>query len=157
MLICGIPWVVKVKHSAHHRVNTSTCLYARACTQHGNKQVEVLQKRDQEMTEFIERFDQTKDEALVDQKSARTTIVGLLEHISQGLDAQHHIPEQSRMRVSKRNKRRCGEEGREEGVVYPANLEVGFLMPSRKHELYQLNFLKVEYVLDPTLKFTCYL
>ncbi|CAM9412678.1 unnamed protein product, partial [Sphacelaria rigidula] len=60
--------------------------------------VEVLQKRDQEMTEFIERFDQTKDEALVDQKSARSTIVGLLEHISQGLDAQHHIPEQSRMR-----------------------------------------------------------
>lgn len=75
-------------------------MYARVCTQYGKKQVEVLQKRDQEMTEFIERFDQTKGEALADQKSARTTIVGLLEHISQGLDAQHHIPEQSRMRVS---------------------------------------------------------
>lgn len=62
--------------------------------------VEVLQKRDQEMTEFIERFDQTREEAIADQRAARTTIVDLLEHISEGLDAQHHLPDQGRMRAS---------------------------------------------------------
>eukprot|EP00904_Undaria_pinnatifida_P009881 jgi/Undpi1/6022/HiC_scaffold_2.g01296.m1 len=36
--------------------------------------VEVLQKRDKEMTEFIENFEQTKEEALVDQRTAKATI-----------------------------------------------------------------------------------
>lgn len=59
-----------------------------------------MKKRDQEMTDFIEKFDQTREEALADQRAARSTIVGLLEHISQGLEAQHHIPDQGRMRAS---------------------------------------------------------
>lgn len=52
------------------------------------------------MTQFIEKFDHTKEEALADQRSARATIVGLLEHISSGLESQHHIPDRDGMRVS---------------------------------------------------------
>lgn len=52
------------------------------------------------MTDFIDKFDQTKQEALDDQRSARSTIVGLLEHISTGLESQHHIPDKGGMRVS---------------------------------------------------------
>lgn len=54
------------------------------------------------MTEFIEKFEQTKEAALADQRSARATIVGLLEHISSGLEAQHHIPDRDRMRVGQK-------------------------------------------------------
>lgn len=60
----------------------------------------MLQKRDQEMTEFIEKFGITKEEALADQQAAKSTIVGLLEHISSGLESQHHIPDKDRVRVS---------------------------------------------------------
>lgn len=58
-----------------------------------------MQKRDREMTEFIENFDHSKGEATVDQRNVRATIVGLLEHISSGLESQHHIPDRDRMRV----------------------------------------------------------
>ncbi|CAM9844234.1 unnamed protein product, partial [Ectocarpus sp. 12 AP-2014] len=67
--------------------------------------VEVLQKRDKEMTDFIDKFDQTKQEALDDQRSARSTIVGLLEHISTGLESQHHIPDKGGMREMEDEKR----------------------------------------------------
>eukprot|EP00903_Cladosiphon_okamuranus_P005511 g5491.t1 len=60
--------------------------------------VEVLQKRDKEMTEFMDQFEQTKEEALSDQRTTRTTIVGLLEHISTGLESQHNVPDKGRMR-----------------------------------------------------------
>lgn len=61
--------------------------------------MEVLQKRDQEMTEFIEKFDQTRQEALADQRIVKSTIVALLEHISQGLESQHQMPSRERMKV----------------------------------------------------------
>lgn len=51
------------------------------------------------MTEFIENFDETKGEALADQRSAKDIIVSLLEHISSGLESQQHIPSQDRMKV----------------------------------------------------------
>ena len=62
--------------------------------------MEVLQKRDKEMTEFIENFEQTKEAALNDQRASKATIVGLLEHISSGLESQHHIPDKGRMKAS---------------------------------------------------------
>lgn len=52
------------------------------------------------MTEFIENFDQTKEQALNDQRAAKATIVGLLEHISSGLESQYHIPDKGRMKAS---------------------------------------------------------
>lgn len=61
--------------------------------------LEVLQKRDNEMTEFIEKFGSARDEVLADQRAAKGTILGLLEHISSGLESQNHIPDQERMRV----------------------------------------------------------
>ncbi|CAM9789148.1 unnamed protein product [Pylaiella littoralis] len=66
--------------------------------------VEVLQKRDKEMTEFIENFDQTKGGALADQQACRSTIVGLLEHISTGLESQHHVPDKDRVKEMKEEK-----------------------------------------------------
>lgn len=54
--------------------------------------LEVLQKRDQEMTEFIEKFDRAKEDTLANQKVTRMTIVALLEHISGGLESEHHAP-----------------------------------------------------------------
>lgn len=65
-----------------------------------NTQLEVLQKRDKEMTEFMDKFNQTRDEALSDQTAARSTIVAVLEHISTGLESQHHIPDKGKLKVS---------------------------------------------------------
>lgn len=71
------------------------------------EQVEVLQKRDKEMSDFMDKFDQTKGEALADQRTARATIVGLLEHISTGLESQHNVPDKGRMRVRKAETGHC--------------------------------------------------
>ncbi|CAM9299562.1 unnamed protein product [Discosporangium mesarthrocarpum] len=60
--------------------------------------VEVLRKRDQEMTTFIENYEPAKANALQDQRVAKETIVGLLEHISQRLDEQLNIPSQDKMK-----------------------------------------------------------
>lgn len=60
--------------------------------------VEVLQKRDMEMSAFIDKFEVTKQAALQAQMEAQSTIVGLLEHISSGLEAEHNIPDQLKMR-----------------------------------------------------------
>jgi intraflagellar transport protein 74 len=55
--------------------------------------IEVLQRRDADMTEFINSFEANKEAILVDQARSQQAIVALLEHISQGLEAQHTIPE----------------------------------------------------------------
>ncbi|CAM9166746.1 unnamed protein product [Hapterophycus canaliculatus] len=60
--------------------------------------LEVLQKRDKEMTDFMDKFNQTKEEALSDQTAARSTIVAVLEHISTGLESQHHIPDKGKLK-----------------------------------------------------------
>jgi hypothetical protein len=61
--------------------------------------VEVLQKRDAEMTEFISKFDATKAAVMSDQQRAQDTVVALLQHISSGLEAQHNMPAQSQVRA----------------------------------------------------------
>ncbi|KAG5180491.1 intraflagellar transport protein 74 [Tribonema minus] len=59
--------------------------------------VEVLQRRDAEMSEFIDRFDATRAGVLQEQSRAQEAIVALLAHISSGLEAQHTIPEQAQV------------------------------------------------------------
>lgn len=73
--------------------------------------MEVLQKRDKEMSDFMDKFEQTKGEALADQRAARATIVGLLEHISTGLESQHNVPDKGRMRVRVRQGTQEGRKG----------------------------------------------
>ncbi|CAM9723209.1 unnamed protein product [Ascophyllum nodosum] len=60
--------------------------------------LEVLQKRDQEMTEFIDKFDSTREETLNDQAAVKVTIIGLLEHISSGVESQQHLPDKERVK-----------------------------------------------------------
>lgn len=55
---------------------------------------ELLQKRDQDMTAFMDKFDETRDGILKDMNSTRSVIVGLLEHIGKGLEDQANIPTQ---------------------------------------------------------------
>ncbi|CAM9166558.1 unnamed protein product [Chrysoparadoxa australica] len=59
--------------------------------------IEVLQKRDHEMTEYIDKFDGAKAQATQDMSRVQGTIVALLEHISSGLEAQHNIPDKDKM------------------------------------------------------------
>lgn len=47
---------------------------------------ELLQKRDQDMTAFMDKFDSTKAAVLKDMETAQTTVVALLEHMSQGIE-----------------------------------------------------------------------
>lgn len=58
---------------------------------------EKLYQRDREMTEFIDGFDETKKAILNEQKEAQETIVGLLAHISKGLEAEGNMPSQERL------------------------------------------------------------
>lgn len=47
---------------------------------------ELLQKRDQDMTAFMEKFEGTKEGILEETETAKETVVALLEHISQGIE-----------------------------------------------------------------------
>jgi phage regulator Rha-like protein len=49
---------------------------------------EMLFKRDQEMTEFIDRFNEMRDRESAERKRMQDTIVGLLEHISESMDRE---------------------------------------------------------------------
>jgi len=59
---------------------------------------EKLYQRDREMTEFIESFEETKSSIVADQKQTQETVVGLLEHISSGLEAEGSMPSQERLK-----------------------------------------------------------
>jgi len=58
---------------------------------------EKLYQRDREMSEFIDTFDQTQGEIKNDQDGTQSNIVGLLEHISSGLDAEGSMPSKERL------------------------------------------------------------
>ena len=53
---------------------------------------ELLQKRDQEMTAFMEKFNELREGILAEQQSARDIVVALLEHIGRGIDESSHMP-----------------------------------------------------------------
>ena len=55
---------------------------------------ELLFKRDQDMTAFIDKFDETREGVLNEQIEAKSTIVHLLEHISRTVDESAHMPSQ---------------------------------------------------------------
>lgn len=65
---------------------------------------ELLQKRDQDMSAFMDNFDASRDEVLVQTKTTKDTIVALLEHISQGLDSSTSLPTQEALGEMKDNK-----------------------------------------------------
>jgi intraflagellar transport protein 74 len=53
---------------------------------------ELLFKRDQEMTEFIDRFQETKEKELTEQRKLQNTVSALLEHISEGMEREKSMP-----------------------------------------------------------------
>ena len=57
---------------------------------------ELLQKRDEEMTAFMDKFDDNRNSVLEEQQKAKDVIVALLEHIGRGIDEQSNMvtPEQ---------------------------------------------------------------
>ena len=63
-----------------------------------NQKYEVLFKRDQEMTKFIEDFAETEAKGLAQQKETQQMIVSLLEAMSKDLARQNNMP--SRDQVS---------------------------------------------------------
>jgi hypothetical protein len=82
---------------------------------------ELLFKRDQDMTAFIDKFDevlvlsalnssagastylflslssQTRDGVLAEQSQAKAIVVALLEHISRSVDESSHMPSQEQL------------------------------------------------------------
>ncbi len=58
----------------------------------GEDKFEALFKRDQEMTEFLDRLPQTLGKEEEDQRRARETVVALLEHISDGIERERSMP-----------------------------------------------------------------
>jgi intraflagellar transport protein 74 len=55
---------------------------------------DLLFKRDQDMTAFIDKFDETREGVLREQNEAKDTVVALLEHISRTVDESSHMPSQ---------------------------------------------------------------
>jgi hypothetical protein len=55
---------------------------------------ELLVKRDQDMTAFIDGFDATRAGIIAEQQAAQYVIVLLLEDISKGLDDSANMPSQ---------------------------------------------------------------
>jgi len=55
---------------------------------------DLLVKRDQEMTAFMDKFDETRDAVLAEQQQAKDVIVALLEHISRGIEDSSNMPSQ---------------------------------------------------------------
>lgn len=58
---------------------------------------ELLVKRDQDMTAFIDKFDDSRNAILKDQKEVQFMIVALLEHIGKGLEDSTALPSQEAM------------------------------------------------------------
>ncbi|KAA0151272.1 hypothetical protein FNF27_04124 [Cafeteria roenbergensis] len=54
-----------------------------------------LFRRDEEMTQFIDRYPEMRSKEEAEQARARETIVALLEHISGGLAREHSMPSQA--------------------------------------------------------------
>jgi len=58
---------------------------------------DLLVKRDQEMTAFMDKFDETREGVLADQQRCKDVVVALLEHISRGLEDSSSMPSQEAM------------------------------------------------------------
>lgn len=58
-----------------------------------NAKYELLVKRDQEMTSFMDKFDDTRNGILMEQQEAKNTIVALLEHIGTGIEDSTNLPD----------------------------------------------------------------
>lgn len=58
-----------------------------------NAKYELLVKRDQEMTSFIDKFDEVRGGILAEQQLAKSTITSLLEHIGTGIDDTQNLPD----------------------------------------------------------------
>lgn len=56
---------------------------------------ELLFKRDQEMTEFLDRFEAMRDKELQEQRRVQDTVAALLEHISEGIERERSMPTRS--------------------------------------------------------------
>eukprot|EP00033_Pygsuia_biforma_P001831 GCRY01002049.1.p1 GENE.GCRY01002049.1~~GCRY01002049.1.p1 ORF type:complete len:579 (-),score=217.83 GCRY01002049.1:177-1913(-) len=69
-------------------------LAAESMSQQGEKanKMEELMRRDEEFTAFIDNFETTKKNELKEIAQAEEFIVGLLEHISKGLEREHSMP-----------------------------------------------------------------
>jgi intraflagellar transport protein 74 len=57
-----------------------------------NAKYEMLFKRDQEMTEFIDRFPEVKDKEIIEQRRIQNTVVALLEHVAEGIERERSMP-----------------------------------------------------------------
>lgn len=55
---------------------------------------ELLVKRDQDMTSFIDTFEENRNKILSDTKQSQFMIVALLEHIGKGIDETTQLPNQ---------------------------------------------------------------
>ena len=62
--------------------------------QNDKQKYEVLFQRDQDMTQYIDKFPQTKDKEIAAQKKAQLTIKELLQHMSKDLTRQDSLPSQ---------------------------------------------------------------
>lgn len=55
---------------------------------------EILQKRDQEMSAFMDKFDDARNSVLEEQQKAKDIIVALLEHIGRNIEETTNMPSQ---------------------------------------------------------------
>eukprot|EP00455_Lapot_gusevi_P006037 TRINITY_DN12580_c0_g6_i2.p1 TRINITY_DN12580_c0_g6~~TRINITY_DN12580_c0_g6_i2.p1 ORF type:complete len:600 (-),score=185.03 TRINITY_DN12580_c0_g6_i2:75-1874(-) len=58
-----------------------------------SKKYELLYERDKKMQEFIERFNETKAEELATKTRLQQSIVGLMQHISKGIQMEQNLPD----------------------------------------------------------------
>ncbi|RHY02140.1 hypothetical protein DYB25_011885, partial [Aphanomyces astaci] len=66
-----------------------------------SQKYDMLYQRDQEMSSFMDTFDEKKDKELDNQRQAQAMIVRLLEHISTGLNRQDKMPSASKVEEMK--------------------------------------------------------
>ena len=60
-----------------------------------NAKYDLLVKRDQEMTSFIDKFDEVRGGILAEQQEAKSTVTSLLVHIGTGIDDTQNLPDAS--------------------------------------------------------------
>ena len=70
-------------------------LEARNNGQNDKQKYEVLFQRDQDMTQYIDKFPATRQKELDAQKKAQVTVKELLQHMSKDLDRQDNLPTRS--------------------------------------------------------------
>jgi len=94
--------MVEAKKAEIERTRDQTKQLERTLAEYTDENAQKFRKleaRDREMTDFVDRFDETKENELAEIAKAEEMIIDLLEHISKNIVAKDNLPDASKLQT----------------------------------------------------------